>query len=90
MQNPSLSEPILVKNPNTGKLINLNPLFSTAFQLSDGKDFMLKNIKNKIDYAIRYLSTNEFRDDHFLSGCTKELVHDLYEIVDMFDEMENF
>ena len=60
MKNTGYSEPILVKNPHTGKHINLQPLFNLAFQLADDNSGTMKSIKSKIDNTVRLISTNRF------------------------------
>jgi hypothetical protein len=89
MKNTNFSEIILAKNPQTDKHINIMPLFYLSFQLTEKGEPQIKNIKKKIDDAIRLISTNRF-EEATVEDYVKELTHSLYEISDMFEEMENF
>lgn len=89
MQNFNFTDIILAKNPVSDKHINLMPLYNLSFQLTQKGEPQLKNIKSKIDDAIRLLSTNRF-EERDVDDYSKELIHHLYEISDMFNNMENF
>ena len=89
MNNLQIPELVLAKNTYTGKHINLKPLFHVAFELTDKGEANLKSIKQKIDDAIRLLSTNRF-EERDVDDYAKELVFNLYQISDAFEEMENF
>lgn len=87
--NANLSEIILTVNPANGKHFNLMPLFHTAVEFTEKGEINFKIIKQKIDNTIRLLSTNRF-EEQITEDYAKELVHDLYQISDMFEAMENF
>lgn len=89
MKNFNFSEIILTKNPATGKHFNLMPLFQTAFEFTEKDEPALRKIKQKIDEAIRLISTNRF-EEQLTDEYAKGLTHDLYEISDMFEKMEDF
>ncbi len=84
-------EPILVKNPKTGKYINVAPLFECASELSDSKsDPQIDVIRDKIDDSIRFLNTCNASDTmQFNPSAIQEINYHLYMIMDMFEAMNN-
>lgn len=81
---------MLVKNPYTGKHINVKPLFRMAFEFGESEaNANMTSIKKKIEEVIRLISVNQFREE-CVEECVKDLTHNLYLITDMFEEMDNF
>lgn len=79
-------EPILVKNPLTGRYVNVAPMFSIIGEVFDND---IKDVSNAVDKAIRTMclhsepdkcGTHEFKDNLFV----------LYQVRDIFNLMAEF
>lgn len=79
--------PMLVANPQTGKYIDLNPLWKI---LNDQYGTVI-NVAEVIDDAIRYISLSAVPDDDaFCSDDHQAAIYNLYCLRDTFRDMVKF
>lgn len=71
--------PILVKNPSTGNLVNVEPLFHLLDLVGEGS---MHTIGAELDIAIKYISMS---DGSAVSLNKSEILWTLYEIRDAFN-----
>lgn len=80
------NEPLLVKNPATGREINVAPLFAAVAQLSEVKG-STSDLGQVIDNAIRAIALGEIDVSCTTYKNPKSLLYDLYLLKDTFDCM---
>jgi len=81
-----IQEPILVKNPHTGRYINVAPLFDTLDQMGDtpsGSPLALRKIISRIIRQVNLSWDGDATDQ-------KNVNYDLYQLEDMFGAMAEF
>jgi hypothetical protein len=81
-----IQEPILVKNPHTGRYVNIAPLFNTIELLADSPEGSVYNLKKTVSQIIRQV--NLAWDGS--ATVQKNVNYDLYLLEDMFAAMAEF
>ncbi len=87
MQKEEVIKPILVKNPETGLEINVEPLFRIMEDAAYSKD-PIKNITSYLDVGIRHIG---IYSEPFVCGNVQqpnETLHFMYVLRDMFEALE--
>ena len=78
-------DPILVKNPNTGRFVNVASLFNTTKNVFGNK---ISEIANECDSTIRIIVTSPIAE-HKIEEV-RVAVYGLYELRDMFKAMTEY
>jgi len=71
--------PLFVKNPSTGQLVNVEPLFHLLDMVGEGS---MLTIGGELDVAIKYITLS---DGSGVSLDKREILVTLYEIRDAFN-----
>ena len=92
-------EPIWVKNPKTGKEVNVEPMFRLMNEECFAFGNTPKDLEERIDSVIQYIAqdtiSNELEDSELDAGDFKKImfkqssqIYNLYELRDMFQLMK--
>lgn len=84
----NIQEPILVKNPNTGRHVNVAPLFDAMAQIGESGPESPESLRKAVTKAIRAI--NLAWDEASDATERKDVNVDLYLLEDMFAAMAEF
>lgn len=86
--NDNKQEPILVKNPQTGKYLDINPLLTFINGLYNGK---VQELIEDIDDSIKYTSLNSVNEDNEMDPLDyKTTIYTLYGLRDAIKGLIKF
>ncbi|WP_020599180.1 hypothetical protein [Spirosoma panaciterrae] len=85
-QESKIQEPILVKNPYTGRHINVAPLFDALDASGEHPDNSIVSLKTMVSRIIRRVNLNWEGD----ATDQKNVNFDLYLLEDMFSAMSEY
>jgi len=84
-----IKEPILVINPNTGRHVNVAPLFDAMRDVDGKRPDSVSNLKDAVSRTIRHVNLNG-SDENTVPGALKTVTFDLYLLEDMFTAMSEY
>ena len=80
-------EPILVENPQTGKYVDVRPLFEVINVIFGGQ---VLSLAENIDNAIKFIALNSLRDDESSRIDYQDAIFVMYEMRDAIRGMVKF